>query len=143
MALILVVDDDEIIAELVAEAFAGAGHMVSVVHHGDEALRTIHRCAPDLIVLDCNLPGKTGMEILRELRAVPHGATIPVIMLTSLSRQLHMFQAVSHGADDYITKPFDPGDLLTRAEALLMGQKLCRLVPAAAALDATGAMRLG
>ena len=142
MALILIVEDDEIIAEIVAEAFAGAGHMVSAVHHGDAALGTIDRCAPDLILLDHNLPGKNGMQILRELRASAHGATIPVIMLTARSRQMHMFQAVYDGADDYVTKPFDPRDLLNRAEALLLGQKLCRLVPAAATLDATAAIRL-
>lgn len=119
MARILIVDDDEIVAEIASDELTRGGHVVSSVHHGDEAIAAILQGAPDLVILDWVLPGKTGIEILRELRALPSRGDTPVMMLTSRRSRNDIIEAVNQGADDYVTKPFKLAELLPHAEALL------------------------
>lgn len=128
MARIIIVDDDEIVAEIVSEALEGAGHMVSAVHDGDAAMATIAGSEPDLLILDYSLPGRTGMDILRELRSLPQSANLPVMMVTGRSGRLLMIRAEQTGADDYIVKPFEPADLVRRVEALLLGGAVTRAI---------------
>lgn len=126
MARIIIVDDDEIMAEIIGEALAAAGHLVSAVHDGNDAMAAILRGDPDLLVLDYNLPGRTGMDILREVRASPRAESLPVIMVTARGGRLLMMRADQTGADDYIVKPFAPAELVQRAEALLLGSGVTR-----------------
>ena len=128
MARIIIVDDDEIIAEIASDALTDAGHMVSAVHDGYDAMDAITGGDPDLVILDYNLPGKTGMQLLRELRMLPHANDIPVMMLTARGGRLLKIRAEETGADDYIVKPFDPNDLVARVDALLLGSTIARHV---------------
>ena len=126
LARIIIVDDDEIVTEIAGEALEAVGHMVSAVHDGDAAIAVIESSDPDLLILDYNLPGRTGMDILREVRALPHGADRPVMMITANSGRLLMARAEQTGADDYIVKPFEPSDLVRRVEALLANGSIAR-----------------
>jgi DNA-binding response OmpR family regulator len=128
VARIIIVDDDEIIAEIVGEALEAAGHMVSAVHDGTTAMATIAGSEPDLLILDYNLPGRTGMDILREVRALPHAANIPIMMVTGRAGRLLMARAQLTGANDYMVKPFELSDLVRRVEALLFESAATRSV---------------
>lgn len=132
MARILIVDDDDIIAEIASDALTQAGHVVSVVDNGTDAVEAALTSRPDLLILDYTLPGKTGREILRELRAIPNVNDMPVMMLTSRHGRVHSGIAEIEGADDYMTKPFNTKDLVARVEALLVGVAIARRVTEAA-----------
>jgi DNA-binding response OmpR family regulator len=119
MARILVVEDDPDISELIAHYFLGAGHEVERHLHGGEALRAIRESAPDLVVLDLMLPGLDGMMICRALRSDPATAAIPIIMLTARGEESDRVRGLELGADDYVTKPFSPKELVARVGALL------------------------
>lgn len=134
MARIVIVDDDDLITEIATVSLKRGGHMVSSVDHGDDAMLAIFESEPDLLILDYGLPGRTGMKILREVRALPMAANMPVMMLTSRHGKLHMLAAERDGADDYVTKPFDADALLERVEALLLGSRIaCRAAGSAPA----------
>ena len=90
---VIIVDDDEILAELWSDALEAAGHMVSAVHDGDGAMATISGGDPYLLILDYNLPGRTGMDILREVRSLPHSTGLPVLMVTARGGRLLMVRA--------------------------------------------------
>lgn len=126
MARILLIEDDEIFVELVTDYLEAAGHMVSAIHHGDEALRAVDESAPELLILDYNLPGMTGLEILREVRRRSYGEHLPVLMLTAKPGRLLPVRAHHDGVDDYLTKPVAPEPLLQRVEALLISAALAR-----------------
>lgn len=128
MARIIMVEDDEILAEIMSERLAAAGHMVSAVHHGGDAMRAIGNGNPELLVLDYNLPGRSGLDILRDVRAAPHGDELPVVMMTAKAGRLLPARAHHEGVDDFLVKPVDPDLLLGRVEALLMSAALARLV---------------
>ena len=132
MARIIIVDDDEIVTEIAIDALAAAGHIVSAVHDGADAVRAVSDANPDLVILDYNLPGKTGMEILREIRLGPQAVNMPVLMLTARGGRLLKTRAEQTGADDYVVKPFAPDDLVRRTEALLVGRGIARLLSGAA-----------
>lgn len=133
MARILIVDDDELLAEAVVEALSRSGHMVSAVHHGDEALDAIRQSEPDLLILDLGLPGASGYQILRQVRQELDAATLPIMMLTGRHGRLPMARSHHEGADDYMTKPFDFDTLISRSEALLASGMMCQRVTRAAA----------
>lgn len=126
MARIIIVDDDEIVTEIASDALEAAGHMTSAVHDGASAIAAIGGSDPDLVILDYMLPGTTGMEILRQLRLLPHAADMPVMMLTAKGGRLLKVRAEQTGADDYMVKPFEPDDLVRRVEALLVGRDISR-----------------
>jgi two-component system, OmpR family, response regulator MprA len=116
-AHILVVDDDPSITNLLRRIFAYEGYSVALAASGDEALnRTLER-PPDLIVLDILLPGITGLEVARRLRAA--GDPVPILMLTARDAVADRVEGFETGADDYLVKPFADEELLVRAKALL------------------------
>lgn len=118
-ARILIVDDEADISALVAYHLARESYRVRTALSGEEALRSVEREAPDLIVLDLMLPGLSGLEILRELRRRPETEHIPVILLTARGEEQDRIEGLRGGADDYVSKPFSPQELLLRISAVL------------------------
>ena len=117
MARILVVDDEAKIVDVVRAYLAREGHQVSCAGDGDAALSLAAADEPDLIVLDVMLPGRSGFEVLRALRAA--GRTMPVILLTARDDVIDRVAGLELGADDYVTKPFEPRELVARVGAIL------------------------
>ena len=115
---ILVVEDDPDIAELVEYHLSRAGFSTCVVGTGTDALAQI-RQRPDLVVLDLMLPGLSGLEICRKMRSDPQTASVPIIMLTARAEEESRVQGLELGADDYVTKPFSPRELVARLRAVL------------------------
>jgi two-component system phosphate regulon response regulator PhoB len=118
-AQILVVEDERDIAALVAYHLTREGYRVRTAGGGPEALDAVSHERPDLIVLDIMLPGFTGYEVLKELRARPEGADIPVVVLTARREEMDRIKGFELGADDYVTKPFSPHELVLRVSAVL------------------------
>lgn len=116
---ILVVDDEPDIVALVVYHLAKAGYRVSSAATGTDALATARRERPSLIVLDLMLPGLSGFEVLEQLRADAATASIAVLMLTARKEEADRIQGLSLGADDYLTKPFSPQELVLRVRAIL------------------------
>ena len=116
---ILVVDDEPDITGLVAYHLAKAGYRVTTAQNGTEALRTARDEHPDLIVLDVMLPGVSGYDVLAELRRRPETASVGVILLTARKDEPDRIKGLSLGADDYVSKPFSPQELVLRVTALL------------------------
>ena len=115
-AHVLIVDDDGQIRQLVAKFLVGNGLRVSMARDGIEMRDVLIREAIDLVVLDLMLPGKDGLEICRDLRKT---STMPVIMLTARGDDMDRVVGLEVGADDYLTKPFNPHELLARIKAVL------------------------
>ncbi len=113
---ILVVDDDVKTVDLVKMYLERDGHAVLTAYDGLSALQTFREHQPDLIVLDVMLPGMDGVTICRTLRAK---SEVPVIMLTARTRDEDKLTGLDTGADDYVTKPFSPGELAARVRAIL------------------------
>ena len=116
---ILVVEDDQDIAELVAHHLRQTGYSTEVVLTGHEVLTRVRRHAPDLVVLDLMLPGLSGMEICRLMRDDPQVAAVPIIMLTARAEEADRVKGLELGADDYVTKPFSPRELVARVRTVL------------------------
>ncbi|MCC6314080.1 MAG: response regulator transcription factor, partial [Thermomicrobiales bacterium] len=114
--LILVVDDEPAIVRLVRAELQAAGYAVVVAATGEEALARIEEDRPDLVVLDLMLPGMDGFETLRRIRA---GDRIPVLMLTARTGDADKLRGLRNGADDYVTKPFNPEELSARVATVL------------------------
>jgi DNA-binding response OmpR family regulator len=115
---ILVVDDEASVVEVVALYLRREGFQVRSAADGREALAAIHTKLPTLVVLDVMLPGLDGLEIMRRLRADPT-SDIPVILLTARSQEVDRIYGLELGADDYVTKPFSPAELVSRVKAVL------------------------
>ncbi|MGN6549123.1 MAG: response regulator [Pararhizobium sp.] len=113
---ILIVDDDKDIRDLLDGFLKRRGLRVSVASDAEEMQSVLARAKIDLIILDVMLPGKTGIEICRELRG---RSRIPIIMLTAIADPTDRVVGLEMGADDYVAKPFDPGELLARVRAVL------------------------
>lgn len=116
---ILVVDDDRNIVRLVKSYLEKAGFDVLVAYDGESALRAIHRERPDLMVLDLMLPGRDGWEITRIVRGDPALEGLPIIMLTARVEDTDKIMGLELGADDYVTKPFNPREVVARVRAVL------------------------
>ncbi len=115
----MVVDDVDDNVQLLATALERAGYACTVARSGEEALAALDRAVPDLVLLDYMMPHMDGPEVLRRMRAVPRLRDMPVIMLTASTHRDHVNAALTAGATDYITKPFDRRLLLTRIEATI------------------------
>jgi DNA-binding response OmpR family regulator len=122
MAQVLVVDDDVTVREVVVSYLRAAGHAVVEAADGGEALRAMRSEPADLLVLDLMMPGIDGLEVCRRLRTT---SDVPIIMLTALGAEVDRVVGLESGADDYVTKPFSPRELVLRVEALLrrVGEK--------------------
>ena len=117
MTRILLVEDDDTVAEVVDSYLRAAGMTVDRCEDGTSAVSTALASAPDLVVLDVMLPGIDGIEVLRRLRQ--QGVPAPVIMLTALAEQDDRIRGLEVGADDYLTKPFSPRELVLRVQSVL------------------------
>ncbi len=113
---VLVVDDDRTVAEVVATYLQRAGHRVRHAADGYEAVAAAEARLPDLVVLDLMLPGLDGIEVHRRIREL---GPVPVIMLTARSEESDRILGLETGADDYVTKPFSPRELVLRAQSVL------------------------
>jgi two-component system phosphate regulon response regulator PhoB len=116
---VLVVDDEPDIVALVAYHLAKSGYAVSTATSGTEGLAIAKRDKPSLVVLDLMLPGLSGYEVMEQLRADPATARMAVLMLTARRDEGDRIQGLSLGADDYLTKPFSPQELVLRVTAIL------------------------
>jgi len=114
---ILIVEDEATMAEVVGRYMQREGYSVRHVADGAQAMAAVDSFHPDLVVLDVMLPNRDGLEICRELRAT-HGGT-SVIMLTARGEETDKILGLGLGADDYVTKPFSPGELVARVKAVL------------------------
>ncbi|MEU7074044.1 response regulator transcription factor [Streptomyces narbonensis] len=131
---VLVVDDDPTVSEVVAEYLKRAGFAVRLTADGPSALHAAEELRPDLVVLDLMLPGLDGLEVCRRLRAREHGGPpVPVIMLTARGDEDDRILGLEVGADDYVTKPFSPRELVLRVRSVLRRAK---------AADPVGGQRL-
>jgi DNA-binding response OmpR family regulator len=119
VSYILIVEDDHDIAELVRHYLVRAGHSADTVASGTEALDRIRRRKPDLLVLDLMLPGVHGLEVCRSLREAAGTADLPIIIVTARAEEADRIAGLELGADDYVTKPFSPKELVARVAALL------------------------
>lgn len=117
--VILVVDDEADVIDLVRYRLRGAGMTVLVAEDGLSALKTAREQRPDLIVLDLMLPQMTGEEVCRRLKEDRDTASIPVVMLTAKAQGADRIAGLEIGADDYVSKPFSPRELVLRIEAIL------------------------
>lgn len=115
-AYVLLAEDDDKQAELIRRYLESEGHAVTVVHDGHTAMDEVFRQPPDLLVLDWMLPGMDGPEVCRRVRGE---SDLPVLMLTARSAEDDLLRGLELGADDYVTKPFSPRELMARVHALL------------------------
>jgi two-component system phosphate regulon response regulator PhoB len=118
-ATILVVEDEPAIQELIAYNLKQAGHQTLRADNAEQALNLVSNALPDLVLLDWMLPGLSGIEFARRLRADKRTRTVPIIMLTARSDEQDKLVGLDTGADDYITKPFSPRELMARIKAVL------------------------
>ncbi|MEN8771978.1 MAG: response regulator transcription factor [Akkermansiaceae bacterium] len=119
MEHILIVEDEIDIAQLVSFNLERAGYSTDMVHDGREGLERILKDQPDLVILDLMLPGMDGYQILKEMQRDTRSHSTPVLMLTAKSQIDDRIRGLELGADDYLTKPFSPKELILRAQAIL------------------------
>ncbi|MGL5837908.1 MAG: phosphate regulon transcriptional regulator PhoB [Sphingorhabdus sp.] len=116
---VLIVEDEAAIAELLVWTFNKEEYDVRQTGDGEEALVMVQEQLPDLIILDWMIENVSGIEICRQLRKQSETASVPIVMLTARGEEEDRIRGLKTGADDYITKPFSPRELLARAEAVL------------------------
>ncbi|MFL7811506.1 MAG: response regulator transcription factor [Anaerolineae bacterium] len=119
MSEILVVDDDRDVAQSIELSLRRRGFRVTLAHSGVEALKTLRRYRPDLVILDILMPGMSGLEVCRYLRADPNTVELPVIFLTARGQEQDRIDGLRAGADDYLGKPFNLEELILRVKAVL------------------------
>jgi len=128
---ILVVDDDPTVSDVVRRYLERAGYQVRLAADGHGALASFARDRPDLVVLDLMLPGIDGLEVCRRLRTGTDG--VPIVMLTALGEESDRVLGLQLGADDYVTKPFSPRELVLRVQSVLR-RSVARPAPVAESL---------
>ena len=116
---ILIADDDPVIQKLLAVNFEMEGYRVVTASDGAEALERVASDHPDLAVLDVMMPRVDGLDVVRALRADPATCTMPVILLSAKAQAVDINRGLEAGADIYVTKPFDPAELLDKAAGLI------------------------
>lgn len=116
---LLIVEDDASLAELLSWTAEAEGYAVQVTGDGEEALLLVREQAPDLILLDWMIDNVPGIEVCSQLRRAPETREIPIIMLTARGEEEDKVRGLKTGADDYVTKPFSPRELMARVETLL------------------------
>ena len=117
--LVLVVEDDPALGDVIMTALKDEGLDAKLAHDGDEAMRDVDDLSPSVMVLDLMMPKRDGFSVLRELRADGRIARIPVVVVTAIFGLSERLYATELGAADYVTKPFDLDDLVSRVRALL------------------------
>ncbi len=116
---VLIVEDEPAIQELIAVNLEAAGHHTLRATDAEQALTILRETLPDLVLLDWMLPGQSGLAIARHLRSAERTRAIPIIMLTAKSAEQDKVAGLEAGADDYVTKPFSPRELLARIKAVM------------------------
>jgi DNA-binding response OmpR family regulator len=135
---VLVIEDEKVISDLIRYNLEREGFRVASEADGEKGLDRLFSARPDVVILDLMLPGRNGLEVLRELRKDPTGRDIPVIVLTARSAEMDKLLGFEHGADDYLTKPFSPRELVARVRALL---RRSQPIPTSGAIQA-GRLRI-
>src|SRR5258706_10173652 len=115
----MVIEDEKEIRDLVRYNLERAGFRVALAEDGDSGLERLFASRPDALVLDLMLPVRNGLEVLREVRDEPSTRDLPVLVLTARGTEMDKLLGFEHGADDYLTKPFSPRELVARLQALL------------------------
>ena len=123
---ILVADDDPDLLDLVAYALGQAGYLVVKAANGTSAIELFYAEAPDIAILDINMPGASGFDVCSTIRS---RSSVPIMMLTARGEEQDLVRALDLGADDYLTKPFSPRTLLARVRALLRRARVERAGP--------------
>jgi two-component system phosphate regulon response regulator PhoB len=116
---VLLVEDDPALAELLKWNFERENYIVDHTADGEEALLLAREATPDLVLLDWMIEGLSGLEVCRRLRRLPDTANVPIIMLTARGEEEDRIRGLETGADDYVTKPFSPRELIARVGAVL------------------------
>ncbi len=116
---ILVVEDDPDQLEVIRLSLEAAGFAIGTAANGTDALVKTRSISPDLIILDLMLPGLNGFDVCESLRRDPATVSVPIIMLTGMHSQFGRFAGLESGANDFLLKPFDPGQLVAKVEKLL------------------------
>jgi two-component system, OmpR family, alkaline phosphatase synthesis response regulator PhoP len=119
VARVLIIEDSGDIAELIKHYLDRAGHDTAVHASGRDGLVAARQSPPDLVILDVMLPGMDGMQVCQALRAEPTTSGLPILMLTARGEEADRVRGLELGADDYVTKPFSPKELVARVGALL------------------------
>lgn len=136
---ILVVEDDALIADAVAARLRAEGFTVEIAVDGPTGVRACERLQPALVVLDVMLPGFDGWEVCRRIQAA---RPVPVLMLTARDSETDLLVGLGLGADDYMTKPFSPRELLARVQAILRRADRAAAEPAPGEITAVGALEI-
>jgi two-component system phosphate regulon response regulator PhoB len=118
-ANILVVEDEPAIRSLIEVNLRRAGHVVQLAPDAETARRLVQEARPDLVLLDWMLPGMSGVDFARQLRSEARTRSLPIIMLTARAEERDKIEGLELGADDYVTKPFSPRELMARIKAVL------------------------
>lgn len=118
-ARILVVDDQEDNVHFLADLLSCHGYEVDTVLSGQDALDSVERSAPDLVLLDVVMPGMSGLQVLRRLRAEPRFAMLPIVLVTALDPDVERVKGLESGADDFVTKPVNSAELVARVRSLV------------------------
>ena len=121
---VLVVDDEPMVREVLAQYLTHDGFIVVEAEDGDEAVAKLDECLPDLVLLDLMLPKRHGLEVLRHARGT---SDVPVILLTALGDEKDRVAGLELGADDYVVKPFSPREVAARVKSVL--RRICLFVP--------------
>lgn len=117
--LILVIEDDEIVARTIERSLRGEAFRTSLASSGVEGLKSARRLPPDLVILDIIMPGMDGYAVCRELRGDPILSDVPILFLTAKAKDEDKIQGFNAGADDYLAKPFNLDELILRVRAIL------------------------
>jgi DNA-binding response OmpR family regulator len=136
---VLVVDDEQIVTEVVQRYLVREGFQVDVAADGVAGLKRAREGTPDLVVLDLMLPGLDGLEVCRQLRGE---SSVPIIMLTAKGEDGDKILGLGLGADDYLTKPFSPGELIARVKAVLRRSQAAATPPLAGDVVRCGSLRI-
>jgi DNA-binding response OmpR family regulator len=112
MSKILVIDDDPSNRDILRTRLEMAGHEVTEAPNGEEGLRLLALCVPDVVILDVMMPKMDGWQVCHQIRANPKTHAIPVLMLTARGQQIDQLRGWESGADEYLTKPWDPAKLM-------------------------------
>jgi CheY-like chemotaxis protein len=123
-ATILIADDEPAIRALIADVLGALGYRCLAAATGDEAWEAVGRQRPDLVLLDIKMPGRSGIEVCRQMRADPGTRRIPVIMVTGLEARRALEESIIAGADDFLGKPIDALELSVRVRSLLRVRRI-------------------
>ncbi|SHN75058.1 response regulator [Cryptosporangium aurantiacum] len=137
MGAIVIAEDDPDIRGMITEKLARAGHTVTATEDGAAALVAVRQGVPDVVVLDMQMPGLSGLDVVRLLRVDPATAEVPVIMVTSHSQPQFIGESFNSGVNDFLAKPFSPRELTARIECLMSEPPAAAVEAVADALVAT------